>query len=839
MQRIARILLALVVVAASTAATEEPPAETRSVVAGERFQAGGLHRFLFGADYRDLWTMPVELPLLDLKTYAGGLTATRRLGHGQTKALALKGADGRAYTFRPILKDPIGLLPPELRETLAGGIVRDQMASGHPAGHVVVPPLIEAAGILHNTPRLFVMPDDPALAEYRDDFKGLAGDLEEFTGQKGFGGAEQVIDGAEMWKRLQAGPDVRIDARAYLAARLVDHLIGDWDRHREQWRWAKLPGKPGWQPIPEDRDQAFVRFEGFAISLLRPGLPLLVRFGPNYPSLDGLTFDGWDVDRKILADLEKPTWGEVAATLKEKITDAVIESAVARMPPAYLEKDGPRLLSALKRRRDAIPEQAERFYRYLAHEVDVRATDLSDAIEIRRFEDGDVEVSVSAGDTPGYFRRRFHRAETHEVRVYLLGGDDRVKFSGPRGGITVRVIGGDGNDVVDDAATGGARVSDTNAGDRVVKGPGTSWDRKPYTSPPPNARGDWIPARDWGRRTIAPLTRITGHTDVGILLSTGFTTTGFGFRKDPFSDRQTVRVTYATLHQAFRGEYNGDFHFENKGLYANLQARASGFDIVRFYGFGNETPSAAPKDFYKVEQDQFSLSPSLVFPLGRRASFSFGPILKYSITEKTENHFIGSVRPYGIEDFGQLGGTASLKLDSRDKAGLPSHGALVFLGGAVYPKAWAVESAFGEVHGDATAYLGASKAPLEPTLVLHAGGKRVWGTYPFHEAAFVGGSASLRGLRAQRYAGDASLYGSAELRFSLTRAFLFIPGELGIFGLADGGRVYLDGESSNTWHHGVGGGLFFASPNRRNSVSLAAARSEGRTGFYLRTGLAF
>ena len=49
--------------------------------------------------------------------------------------------------------------------------------------------IMAAAGLLHNTPRLVVMPDDPALGEFRDDFKGLAGNIEEFTGQAGFAGA--------------------------------------------------------------------------------------------------------------------------------------------------------------------------------------------------------------------------------------------------------------------------------------------------------------------------------------------------------------------------------------------------------------------------------------------------------------------------------------------------------------------------------------------------------------------------------------------------------------------------------------------------------------------------
>lgn len=93
-------------------------------------------------------------------------------------------------------------------------------------------------------------------------------------------------------------------------------------------------------------------------------------------------------------------------------------------------------------------------------------------------------------------------------------------------------------------------------------------------------------------------------------------------------------------------------------------------------------------------------------------------------------------------------------------------------------------------------------------------------------------------MRLQRYAGDGVLHGSAELNVPLTKAFLFVPGELGLLGLFDVGRVYVEGERSRRWHRGAGGGLYFSSPKRNNVAGLMVARSEGRTGFYLRLGLA-
>src|SRR5262249_54163903 len=207
-----------------------PPPPVRTVVIGPQYQKGAVHRWLWGADYRDLYATPVELPVLDLSTYAGGLTPTTALGHGETQALGLKGRDGKDYTFRPVIKDPTTHLPVDLRDTLARRVLIDQMASGHPAGHVVAPALLRAPGVLHNEPHLVVMADDPGLGEYRKEFANVVGDIEEWGGSPAFGGTVETIDGEEMWKRLRESPDVRADSRAYLKARLVDQLMGDWDR---------------------------------------------------------------------------------------------------------------------------------------------------------------------------------------------------------------------------------------------------------------------------------------------------------------------------------------------------------------------------------------------------------------------------------------------------------------------------------------------------------------------------------------------------------------------------------------------------------------------------------
>ena len=108
-------------------------AETQTVVGDPTLSAGPIHRFLLGADYRDLWATPFDVEVLDLSTEAGGLTPLFRVGGAQTFGLALKGADGKSYTFRSLVKEQAQNLHEDLRDHAAGRIFQDQQASIHPA----------------------------------------------------------------------------------------------------------------------------------------------------------------------------------------------------------------------------------------------------------------------------------------------------------------------------------------------------------------------------------------------------------------------------------------------------------------------------------------------------------------------------------------------------------------------------------------------------------------------------------------------------------------------------------------------------------------------------------
>ena len=844
---LAAVLTPVALAGQATAPARSPTKQT--VVAGDHYHAGWLHRLLLGSHYRDLWATPLDVEVLDLSRFAGGLTPTGCGGRRQTKVLRLLGKDGRQYVFRSVDKDPTLALPPELRATFARKLVQDQISSAHPGAPLVVAPLLDAAGVLHVAPRIALLPDDPRLSGFDCVPPGFKlGMIEERPTEppdndEGFAGAVELAGTKKLFEHLEHSSRNRVDSRAYLAARLMDVFIGDWDRHQDQWRWARFDSGDvhWWRPIPRDRDQAFARLDGVLLYFTGYYWPQLIGFGDKYPSIWRLTFTGQVPDRRLLVDLEKPVWDSIARTIQARLTDSVIEAAVRRLPPEYYRKSGAALTRALQQRRNHLLQASDRYYALLAGVVEVHGTDERDVAEVERLGGGRVSVRLSAdGAAAPYYRRTFDGRETEEIRVYLHGGDDRLVVRGAARsgrGPLLRVIGGGGDDeLTDSSRAGGTKFYDDRGNNRFVRGPWTSVSRRHYDEPPRDTSTLGRP-RDWGSRWM-PLTWVGYSPDVGLFVGGGASGTGYDFRRLPYNSRVRVRAGYATAAQTYRAEFTGEFRGIVPPVIVTLQMRASGIDVLRFYGFGNETPDTSSQNFYKVKQQQYLVAPALAFSLSRAATLSIGPVLKFSHTSLVGGTFINVARPYGVEDLGQVGAAADFQVDTRDQPRAARRGIAFGFGGSYYPAALDVTAPFGEGHAEASSYLTAH-IPLRPTLALRVAGKKVWGTYPFYEAAYIGGATTVRGFVEHRFAGDAALYGNAELRLSVAKFYLLVPGQLGVFGLGDVGRVYLSGETSDRWHAAAGGGVWLSFLSPANTLSVAAAHSVEGTRLYVKAGLAF
>lgn len=790
-----------------------------TVVPGERYAAGSLHRLLFGSDCRSVWTTPLRVELLDLETFEGGVTPIRRGGGMQTASLRFATQDGRQFQFRSIDKDPSAIIPEELRETLVADIVQDQISSAHPVGALVVSPILDAVGVLHAEPHLVVLPDEPALGPFREEFANRLGFIEErpdendndlasFHGAVGVVGTPRMIEGVE--EDLET-----FDARAFLAARLTDLFLGDWDRHADQWRWARFgEGREyAWNPIPRDRDQAFVRMDGWLLILTRQYFPQFVNFGSDYPPMIGQTWNGRDLDRRFLAELEWPVWDSVASVIHGQITDEVIDGAVDRLPPELDPEHGAVLRRRLRNRRDGLADAARGFYELLASEVDVHTTDEDEVAEVLRLPGGELEVLVRAVDTRygpvEIFSRRFAPGETHEIRLFMHGGDDSVHVEGEGGGMGVRVVGGQGADRFIDRA-GGAHFYDEGTASVFVRASGTTVDDRDFDEPPPSPSPL---ARDWGSHYRFPL-MVGFSPDVGLLTGATLERYDFGFRMLPYASSLRLGAAWGWKAKTVRATGELRLQRENSGLHWILAGIGSGLKIVRFHGFGKTTELSEAREDYEVETQQYALESKGVLPISSGVTVAVGPAVQLTRTVQPPAFLGSDPLPYGMDgDFGQAGLRAALVADGRNRARSATRGAMIAVEGEVVPALWDVEETFAIVQGHATAYL-TPGSEFRPTLALRVGAQKTFGAYPYHEAAYLGGASTVRLGTEQRFAGDDSAYGSAELRLRLGRAVIVLPVDVGVFGLADAGRVWLDGEESDTWHtaFGVACGWHSSSP---------------------------
>lgn len=831
------------------------PPDSVTIAANAAYDAGSLRRFLLGHDYRDLWAAPLRVPVLDLDGFAGGLTFEKRGGRKQTRSIHFRGADGREYLFRSVDKEPRIALAPALQGTLAGWLVRDQTAALLPAGNLAVPPLLEAAGVIHVTPRLAVMPDDARLGEAREEFAGMLGTIEERPNEGGEGDvglqdSVKIIGSDRLRERLRESSQDRVDARAFLTARLMDALMNDRDRHWDQWRWIEVErdGTRWWRPIPEDRDFVFVDFNGLGPSLARRVAPHLVAFGPGFPGVAALSHNSLDLDRQLLAELPREAWESIAAALRQRLTDDVVTAAAGHLPDAYRALAGDRLERNLRARRDRLPELATRWYAWLSTEVDVIGTDEPELAVAEYLPDGALLLSLYLldDDEPSeypYFSRRFLPAETREVRIFLNGGIDRTVVYGARlrHAIAIRVVGGSGGDLLTNFSTGprDGRLSfhDASGEDSLNGNAGAVLDT--LASLPTAGEGplSGMHPRDFGgHRVTTPL--LNYGTTLGLVVGARLTWTRYGFRQVPYSQAASASAAYSFERQAIGFEFQADRRRPDSRRGVSVVAQATQLEAFHFFGMGNDTPEHSDDDRFLIERDLVRLHPALDFHFLPRSRLSFGPVVEYSNLYPRAGVRSLDV-PLSTGEFGQIGGRAALTLDLRDQPALPRSGVYASFDASAYAGTGSGAGAFGQLQSALSTYL----SPLNgrgPTLALRVGAEQVWGDFPPYAAAFLGGWRTLRGYESERFAGDAALWGGAELRVPLARVPLLVRGDLGVLAFVDAGRVFVDGESPGGWHSGSGGGLYFACDVRGTTVSATTLFARGEEDrFRIQLGVPF
>ncbi|RYY38274.1 MAG: hypothetical protein EOO08_15310 [Chitinophagaceae bacterium] len=787
-------------------------------VAGAQYGAGGFKKLFMGRHYRAEWTQPTWVPVFRMDTL-GGLKVVETGGGKQTFSLRLQDPQGRQYALRSIDKDNSTVLPEILRGTFINNIAQDLATSAHPYAAVTIPLMAQAAGVYHTNPKIVLVADDARFGESRDRVANKLFMIEERpddmkVGIPSFGNATEIIGSDKLKEHLASKPAHRVDQEAYVRARLFDMFIGDWDRHEDQWRWARF--KEGdrtiYRPIPRDRDQAYALFQGVIPYLitLPEELEVLESFRGDIKNLKKFNNAARFLDRQLANEVSSERWKALAADLQMRLTDTVIEQSVRQLPPEIFGHSGEAIIAKLKARRGHLLQYAEKYSRFLSEDVDIVGTLRSDRFLVRPAPDGGTDVQVfSAGSSSPYYRRRFDPKVTDEVRLYGLGGSDVFQVEGERN-MKIRIIGSPGRDSMLVSGSGKKVFIYNNPGDALTEsgrvklhiGTDSALTSYDYRGFKPN---------------VGHAIKFFGFDNTrNIHFNVGYIYRKFGFRNEPFKWEQRLRANYSFFNKSFGGDYYGIFH-QAVGK-ASLLVNARFDQALRhlYFGVGNETKVSLDRDLYRLMTSEWAAGTGLEFPIGKhhRPGFAIGYEGTKVLGSENEKYFGGSelsVSDPAVFSWKKFS-TATIYYNYRsvDNDNIPTKGLSLNVSMRHVQNIEQSERKFEQYDAGATAYIPLTRVM---SLVLRGGGAHVAGTPEFYQLPTLGGGNSLRGYRRERFRGETVVFNQNELRFMWDFKSILYNGKLGVTGFFDQGRVWhpIDrGDGRDTWHTGFGAGIIIA-----------------------------
>jgi hypothetical protein len=817
-------------------------------------KVSGMHRFLLGDSYRKLWAAPVKLKIFHLASEKSGLTILERGGGLQTKSLRMKDATGQQWVLRTIQKYPERGLPPTLRPTIAKDILQDQVSSSHPYSALAVPPLAEALGIPHAHPEIVYVPDDPALGEFRKDFANQVFLFEEREPLD----ADKTDNTEKTQKRLEKDNDNQVDQQTVLRARLLDMLLGDYDRHEDQWRWQRTDGDKGslYLPVPRDRDHVFYKPSGaFPWALSRHLLMANTQgYSGHIRSINRWNLKARYFDRYFLNSLSEDDWKKQIAYVQHTLTDSLIYQSLKLLPPNIYRLSGPKIAKDMISRRNILDRQALKYYRFLSKQVDVPASDKRERIEVAHQPEGNILVTISKlkkdGDTGAtIYQRTFEPGITKEVRLYGFGGEDAFAVTGTgRSPIRVRLIGGDDADTF------------TIAPEVHQKRKVRIYDRsdQPNSLPPSDQamlRTSTDTAVNRLNRTgfrysyLQPLLFASYNRDYGFQLIGNFIYQQQGFRKDPYGFRQSLLVNYGFGNNSLLLNYTADFKkvVAKNDLTINLLSKGPNYNN-NFFGVGNETEfinsGNQPIRYYRGIYNLLSADVRLSHTYSHW-KVSAGVLGQYytSKSDKNSERYLGVYAAQHPDEqvfSGQTyaGLVASATLDTRDKELVSHRGVYWTTTLSGLNRLDADRHTFGQALTEFTFYVN----PLRDSSLVVAnrtGVGTTLGSAAYFQQLKLGGAQNLRGFYLWRFTGKSMAYNNLELRLKLLDFTSYLlPGTLGLVAFNDVGRVWSPDESSQTWHDGYGGGIYFL-PAQLLLVQAVVGFSKEGTYPYISAGFRF
>ncbi|MGB7785646.1 MAG: metallophosphoesterase [Salinimicrobium sp.] len=812
-----------------------------SVYDPEETEKTEAYESVWGDRYRNIYGTKVKAKVVDLDTLYGGMQVMRTGGGHQTKSLRLKDPQGRDYNMRAIKKSAVQFLQTvafkdasvtsDFENTLAEDVIEDFYTSAHPYGFMVIPTLSEAAGVYHTNPKLFYVPKQRALGRYNNEYGDelymiVERPEEHYTGYESFGAPNHDIESTDgVYERLRRDEKYKLDEPSYIRARIFDMLVGDWDRHQDQWRWSEFEDEEGnhtFRPVPRDRDQVFSNFDGAFFATLR-GLTGLANqfavYNGDIKDVEWFNTAAIGLDRSLIQNEGREEWIKQAKYLQEHVTDDVIEEAFSKLPEETRGESSERIQKYLKERRGNLVDIVERYYKVMAKTSIVTGTDKDDFVEVIRKPDGFTKITIyriKDGEKADIVNSRSYDPKfTNEIWLYGLDDDDVFEVTGEgKDPIMMRIVGGQNNDIYRIKNGENLKVYDYKSKPNTIE----SLDKAKL-----HLTDDYEVNIFDKDRKIYKTTRIIPavgfNPDDGVKIGLRASYDIYGFQRNPFTTRHSISAGYYFATQSFDVHYEAQFANMWKSYNLLVGAHFTSPSFTRnFFGYGNETYN--PEDELGMDYNRIRLS-----RLGGEAGFvkesPFGSYFKYVASfegvkiDDSDDRFISEAFNTDSDFFERkyfFGLEGIYRYESYDEVNNPSNGMKFQLkvGGKMNT------NDANKIFGYVEPYLGFyrsitrnRKLVLNPRIQAEV---NVGDDFQFYQAATLGGENGLRGFRTNRFSGESALATGADLRYSFEEfKTALLPVQIGVFAGYDVGRVWMGNEDSSVWHDSYGGGFWVTS----------------------------
>lgn len=849
---------------------EQFPKEVQaSIYTQEEIEKSGFYRWLWGERYRNYYGSKITAPTARLDTLFGGLVPVRKGGGHQSRSLRLRDKEGREYVMRALRKSAELYLQTiafkdqyvlgDFEGTAAESLLQDFYTGSYPYAPLAIGPLADAVGVYHTNPKLFYIPKQKALENFNEDFGDELYILEERADSghgrlKSFGNSNTIVSTDDLFKKLRKDEKYSLDVEAYAKARLFDLMIGDWDRHFDQWRWAefedKKTGKVTFKPVPRDRDQAFsILGDGFIMGFASRRIPpakIFEGFNEKIRNLSGFTSNPrlYSLDLALLSELDSSTWEAQAKYIQESITEETINQTFSTLPKEVQDETLVDFKRILLSRKEDLVNTARNYHSIINRFALITGTDKDDYFTITTKPNGFTEVvgnRIKNGKLADvFYKKTFNSKETKELWIYGLDDDDVFEVIGEGNGIVIRLVGGQNNDTYKVNDNRQVHVYDFKAKKNNYEGlaKGHLHNRNDYET-----NTFQFEENKKSGNQLRPL--IGFNPDDGVLFGFSNTYTYNGFIKKPFTARHTIRGAFYFATNGFDLGYNGEFahifgttNLELEGVFTSPNFS------VNFFGFGNNTENVDDEEglnFNRVKLQTLRFAPSFSWRGVGGAKYRLGLSFEDIEAELTPGRFIEAfVQDLGDTDTkdGFVGIDGEYSFENKDGKAFTSLGlAANLLVGYKTNTDDFINSSFGYIIPELSFDYPLSSNRRLVLATKFKGHINIGNDFEFYQAASIGGLDGLRGFRNQRFTGKYSYYQNTDIRYSFRKTRTgILPVNFGIFGGFDYGRVWLAQDDTAIWNTSAGGGFFV---NGANTINLNAGLFGSEDGARFTFGLGF